>query len=160
MEAKKVALQTLEFALDMKSEQQCNRVFERFARWQRSPERQEYWARRQQQTGANRAKASNLAKAAGGFLSVAAGIRAAASLGGTNKVAPAPRPAGQGNDPEAPPPRDSGGCMCRHAACTDNHGTWEARVAHFKELPPSALGPRRTPRCSFGPLPPAVHYRR
>ncbi|PNH09605.1 Inositol 1,4,5-trisphosphate receptor type 2 [Tetrabaena socialis] len=99
MEAKKTALRVIEFALDMKSEQQCAAIFDYFARWQRSPERQEYWAQKQTRAKAQGNKAISAIKAAGGFLSTR--VRAAAALPATNKVSPAP---GESPDPEAPPP--------------------------------------------------------
>ncbi|MEW5311157.1 MAG: hypothetical protein WDW38_002895 [Sanguina aurantia] len=46
MEAKKVILQVLEFALDMQTEQQCAAVFATFAAWKRSPQHRKAWAQK------------------------------------------------------------------------------------------------------------------
>ncbi|KXZ52374.1 hypothetical protein GPECTOR_9g418 [Gonium pectorale] len=110
MELKKVALGTIDFALDMKSEQQCAAVFERFAKWQASPERREYWARKSKSSSRGM---HALVQAAGGFLAknrVRSGASLAPSSG--NKVVPSPAAPSlaTGNegsaDPEAPQPKD------------------------------------------------------
>ncbi|GFR45996.1 hypothetical protein Agub_g7473, partial [Astrephomene gubernaculifera] len=120
MEAKKEAMKTIDFALDMKSEEQCAAIFEYFASWQRSPERQEYWARRQAADAAGKRRGGSGGAVAGvaaageaavamigaagskaiGAVQAAAGllggprVRSGASLlsggGSSNKVAPAP----------------------------------------------------------------------
>ncbi|KAG2491060.1 hypothetical protein HYH03_010506 [Edaphochlamys debaryana] len=114
MDVKKTALATIDFALDMKSEQQCAAIFERFAAWQRSPARQEYWALK-----ASRPKGGGKSKALGGFLNMNR-IRAAASLGGAgNRVAPAP--GAEGHDPEAPPEAD-GSAEAEDGALADYGG--------------------------------------
>ncbi|EFJ39749.1 hypothetical protein VOLCADRAFT_121781 [Volvox carteri f. nagariensis] len=112
MQAKKVALATIDFALDMKSEQQCAAVFDRFAQWQRSPER----------LAKVHAQISRMGNATiSGLRVLGASVRAVATLTTTaaNKVLPTPGTSrinlgamgmkGAGGDMEAPPPREDSG---------------------------------------------------